>query len=242
MCTVTYLPVKNGCLITSNRDEHIARPAALVPAIYKHGDVKIIYPKDAKANGTWIALTDTGNAAVLLNGAFVKHQSNPPYRKSRGLVLLDIIAAASPESTFLTMDLDKIEPFTVVLYVDGFLFEGRWDGQKKHFVQLNEKEKYIWSSATLYDTETIEKRRSWFSKWIEDHQELSVSAAFNFHRFAGDGDSTNDVLMNRNNQLLTVSITGIDISSGAATMHYYDIAANEHTITNIQHRGAPVFL
>ncbi|MEX0680497.1 MAG: hypothetical protein WD097_03875 [Balneolales bacterium] len=28
MCTVTYLPFPNGCIITSNRDEKKSRPAA----------------------------------------------------------------------------------------------------------------------------------------------------------------------------------------------------------------------
>lgn len=234
MCTVTYLPYKDGCLLTSSRDEHIARPAAIAPAVYQHGDASLVYPKDAKTNGTWLAVTENGNAAVLLNGAFVKHVSAPPYRKSRGLVLLDIIAAESPESFFLTMHLENIESFTVVLYIDGFLFEGRWDGKKKYFVQLNEHEKYIWSSATLYTPETVEKRRSWFSKWVEENEDLSVEAALNFHRFAGDGDTANAIFMNRDNQLLTVSITAIDMRTDAATMHYYDVAINEHFVTTMQ--------
>lgn len=234
MCTVTYISTKHGCLFTSSRDENRLRPKAIEPVLYDCGGMKIVYPKDTKANGTWIAIAENGNAAVLLNGAFQKHISNPPYRKSRGLIFLDIITQEKPEYYFLMIDLDNIEPFTLIIYTNGFLFEARWDGSKKHFIQLDESDRYIWSSATLYSTETVEKRKRWFEAWSEQEKEPTASGIFNFHRFAGDGESSNDILMNRNNEMLTVSITGIDICLDAATMHHFDLVDNKHYLQSIQ--------
>ena len=242
MCTVTYLPFKYGCFLTSSRDESIARPKALAPEVYHDNHCKIIYPKDAKANGSWIAVAENGNAAILLNGAFVKHIARPPYRKSRGLILLDVIASAIPELYFLEMDLNNIEPFTLVLFIHGFLFEARWDGAKKYLVQLDEKENHIWSSATLYTPETAAKRSTWFEKWTKENKDISAAAVLKFHRFAGDGDSSNSVLMNRDNEMLTVSITGIEMRLDAATMHHLDVIDNLHSIKTIQLQTVAVSL
>lgn len=223
MCTVTFIPQKEGCFITSNRDEKAARPKAVAPAVYANYNVTLLYPKDAAANGTWIAMNESGNAAVLLNGAFVKHEPEPPYRKSRGLVFLDIIASAEPMDWFAEINLYKIEPFTVVILQEGKLYECRWDGIKKHYQQLNEKQPHIWSSATLYPDEVISKRKQWFNQWLTDHPLPSQKDIFSFHQFAGDGDIHNDVLMNRDGHMLTVSITGIEMNAEKGTMHYLDL-------------------
>ncbi|MES2847579.1 MAG: NRDE family protein [Bacteroidota bacterium] len=234
MCTVTYIPTKHACFITSSRDENVLRPRAIMPAVYKHNDVNLVYPKDAKANGSWIAFTQNGNAAVLLNGGFIKHLPQPRYRKSRGLVFLDIISHNQPEFCFLGMKLDNIEPFTLVLFIGGYLFEARWDGEQKHFTQLDEKDTYIWSSATLYTPEIINKRKKWFEKWVVENPYPTAASIFDFHCFAGDGDSTNSVLMNRNNEMLTVSITGIDIRMDTSTMHHFDLKENTHALRSLQ--------
>ena len=223
MCTVTFIPQKESCFITSNRDEKAARPKAVAPAVYANYNVTLLYPKDAAANGTWIAMNQSGNAAVLLNGAFVKHEPEPHYRRSRGLVFLDIIASAEPMDWFAEINLYKIEPFTVVILQEGKLYECRWDGIKKHYQQLDEKQPHIWSSVTLYPGEVISKRKQWFNQWLTDHPLPSQKDIFSFHQFAGDGDIHNDVLMNRNGDMLTVSITGIEMNSEKGTMHYLDL-------------------
>ena len=58
---------------------------------------KIIFPKDPKAGGTWYAIDEFGTILVLLNGADEKHKVQLPYRKSRGLIVLDIISSGSPK-------------------------------------------------------------------------------------------------------------------------------------------------
>lgn len=226
MCTVTYIPAKYGCLLTSSRDESIMRAKALPPAEYMHNEVQLIYPCDKQANGSWIAITETGNAAVLLNGAFEKHIAMPPYRRSRGLIFLDIISHPQPEFSFLGINLTNIEPFTLILFLNGLLYEARWDGLNKHFKQLEPSVPHIWSSCTLYSSDTAAERKRWFEKWLSEHNSQQPMTVFNFHKFAGDGDKNNNVLMNRNNQMLTVSITGIEINGDKATIRYDDVTNN----------------
>jgi hypothetical protein len=205
-----------------------------MPGLYEHNGVNIVYPKDAKANGSWIAFTQTGNAAVLLNGGFVKHTAKPPYRKSRGLVFLDIISHPQPGFCFLEISLDNIEPFTLILFIEKYLFEARWDGSQKHFTQLDESSSHIWSSVTLYSPEIISKRKLWFENWLKENKKPSHKPVFNFHRFAGDDDNTNSILMNRNNEMLTVSITGIDIRMDTATMQHFDLRDNTYALKSLQ--------
>ena len=119
MCTVTFIPGRDDIYLTSNRDEQTARRQALYPQVYE----ELIYPKDAMAGGSWIALKNSGDAAVLLNGAFVKHQRVSTWRKSRGLVFLDIIQAEQPLTSFQDLQLNDIEPFTLVLFINQMLFE-----------------------------------------------------------------------------------------------------------------------
>ena len=95
MCTVTYLPLAQGYFLTSNRDEKSIRKKALQPSKFETGSGILLFPKDADANGTWIAAHDRGESVVLLNGAFESHVSNPPYERSRGLVLLDLFESSS---------------------------------------------------------------------------------------------------------------------------------------------------
>lgn len=223
MCTVTFLTVNNRFHITSNRDEKMLRKNAVHPAAYKHDNILLTYPKDADAGGTWIAMKDNGDAAVLLNGAFKSHGAKPPYRKSRGLIFLDIFSSDSSLKTFNFIPLHNIEPFTIIIFENKNLFECRWDGNKKYQQQLDINKPYIWSSATLYSAEVIQRREEWFNKWLLENPSPSQEDILAFHQFGGEGDAHNDFLMNRNNIMLTVSVTGIELNANSASMHYLDL-------------------
>lgn len=227
MCTVTYIPSKEYLHITSNRDEKNWRSDALAPAAYPSISGNITYPKDGDAGGTWIAAHEIGNVVVFLNGAFVCHVPQPPYRKSRGLVLLDLVNQRSPVSAFEMLNLQNIEPFTAVIRDDGRLYECRWDGKKKYSVELNAEAPHIWSSATLYDDETIAKRKRWFDEWIGENSAPDQDEILHFHQFTGDGDAHNDLMMNRDGKVFTVSITSVEISSKGLKMDYLDLKNDE---------------
>jgi uncharacterized protein with NRDE domain len=226
MCTVTFIPVKDKIFITSNRDEKKSRKKAIPPAIYNYQGVKLIFPKDAEAGGTWIAMKENGHAGVLLNGAFISHVAEPPYRKSRGLIFLDIFSTDRPSAEFLKTNLESIEPFTFVLLEENSLYEFRWDGNERYCKQLPSHRPHIWSSATLYDGLVVKKREQWFASFLNNNPTPTQLDILNFHRFTGDGDNNNDLLMNRNNGLSTVSISGMLLTSDRGSMKYLDMKSN----------------
>lgn len=236
MCTVTYLPLRNSILLTSNRDERIVRLPALLPEKYKGNSGEMLMPKDGQAGGTWIAVHNNGNAMVLLNGAFKKHWPNTAYRKSRGLVFIEIFDGYSPTANFDCIDLQGIEPFTLVIWEHGKLIEAKWDGVAKYIMPLSVTEPRIWSSVTLYDAETTTKRKTLFEQWLNDTPYRTGEQIRLFHEFAYDGDI--NIKMKDNGQLQTVSITCIEIMNRKVTMHYKDMMAglvsvNEWHITSL---------
>ncbi len=222
MCTVSFVLVKDAVIITSNRDEHIQRENAAAPDFHQIQNKKIIFPKDARAGGTWFAAGDNGVVAVLLNGAFKKHSPQPPYRKSRGLILLEIIEADEPLSFFKTISLNNIEPFTVVLYQPGFLHELRWDGNAKYEKALDITGNYIWSSATLYSDEIIEHRENLFDRFIHSADGITAQTVHEFHA-SNNGDTENGFVISRQTGMKTFSITQAVVQSDVVNFLHADL-------------------
>jgi hypothetical protein len=223
MCTVTFIPCKEHIILTSNRDEKHWRSHAHAPARHPFNTGNILYPRDGDAGGTWFAVHENGNAVIFLNGGFVKHEPAPPYRRSRGLILLDLLDSASPYDTFTSIDLNNIEPFTAIIWGDGRLFECRWDGNKKHSKAMNATVPHIWSSVTLYDEQVVAKRNQWFANWLLKHPSATQDDILHFHQFTGDGDSHNDLLMNRDGKVFTVSVTSVIMRPDKASLRYLDL-------------------
>jgi hypothetical protein len=233
MCTVTYIPGKNGFFLTSNRDEHVTRGIAIAPEIYNAGNARLLYPKDPDKNGSWIAAKNNGDLVVLLNGAFVKHATQKNYKKSRGLVLKEIIEAELPTYHYNAMDLDGVEPFTLVLYASGSLYECRWDGEKKHITSISSKMAHIWSSATLYDKMAASKRDSWFSDWHRSDYPKTAKGIIHFHKHTGEGDLRDGLVINRDGKIKTMSVTNISVMPGNISMTYEDLKANKQYINDL---------
>jgi hypothetical protein len=222
MCTVTFVPVNDKVFITSNRDERSSRKIAVSPSVCYHKGSKLIFPKDADAGGSWIALNANGNAAVLLNGAFEKHERRNNYIRSRGLVLIDVIAEAKPVRFLVKAVLTFIEPFTMIIWENNCLYEFRWDGTVKHCVQLRNNRHHMWSSATLYDKEAVKKREYWFARFLNRTPVPGEESILHFHTTAGDGNAENDLRMTRHGLYATVSVTLISLSDVSGSMVYLD--------------------
>ena len=111
MCTVSFVYSQDKIIITSNRDEKVIRPNAIPPKKHTINGKSIFFPKDPKAGGTWFAVDVYGTVLVLLNGAEEKHEVKLPYRKSRGLIVLDIISSESPKDFWSQIDLENSNPF-----------------------------------------------------------------------------------------------------------------------------------
>ena len=152
MCSVSFVPLEDGFILTSNRDEKIGR-LTYEPQLYFENNALLLYPKDANAGGTWIVAKENNTCIVLLNGAFENHQKKAQYRKSRGLILKEIITAEDPFFHFSKMNLKDIEPFTLIIFFKATLTDVKWDGVRKHILPKSTTQPHFWSSATLYNQE-----------------------------------------------------------------------------------------
>lgn len=229
MCTATYLPLSsNGFILTHSRDEKAIRPAAYPPRAVSIGGQSVTFPQDPQGRGTWIAQS-ADLTVCLLNGAFGPHQPQPPYKHSRGLVVLDVFDYVSVDSFINQYSFTGIEPFTLLLAETGRLLELRWTGER---VFTNEKEStkpHIWSSVTLYAPDVIGKREQWFNTWWRQQSSPSVNDIRGFHQSAGDGDPENDLRMNRHGETYTLSLTSIWHDGGRVEMIYEDFVQNTLT-------------
>ena len=225
MCTVSFVNANGKIIITSNRDEKTLRPNAIEPRNYLINNKKIIFPKDKKAGGTWFAIDENSTILVLLNGADEKHTLKESYRKSRGLIVLDLISSKSVIHAWKFIDLNNIEPFTLVLFENQRLYQLRWNELEKTTLELDTNQSNIWSSSTLYPKEIREKRANWFCTFLDTKPEVNAEEMFNFHRYTEAENTENGLVINRNDTLKTLSITQTIIEKNKVEIHYNDLIA-----------------
>jgi hypothetical protein len=230
MCTVSVILKSDEIIITSNRDEKTLRLPALAPQKYNLNKKAIFFAKDTQANGTWFAADNKGNAVVLLNGAFKKHESKPPYFKSRGLVVLDIISDINPIDSLEQYQLQDIEPFQVIVKYEKLIKRMVWDGNQKHFSDLISPYS-IFSSVTLYEEEIICEREQQFLSFLEVNPHPEASNLFEFHQ--QNHDEENGFVMNRNNLVKTISISQLVIGKETTFYKYLDLQNNSETTHQI---------
>ena len=236
MCTVSFVNSNGKYIITSNRDEKVLRPSAIAPKNYLINNKKILFPKDAHAGGTWYAVNDEGNIIVLLNGAKEKHQLKPAYRKSRGLIVLDLISATSIIEAWQLIDLEGIEPFTLVVFESQELYQLQWNELEKEKLTLDKNKSHIWSSSTLYPKNIREERASWFNQFMSQKLIVKKKDLFHFHSNTEEDDTENGLVINRNGILKTVSISQTVIEMNKISFHYHDLITdkkNKNTFTVI---------
>ncbi|MGF2413568.1 MAG: NRDE family protein [Ferruginibacter sp.] len=223
MCTVAFIPKGNQYYFASLRDEDPARTPALIPGVHSSGDGCYLAPTDGKAGGTWIGISVSGSIIILLNGGFKDHQRHPAYRKSRGLIVAELLLANFPVAQWQLIDTDAIEPFTLIVFEANNLFELVWDGTVKHCKKLQNCQPYIWSSATLYSPAAKLHRQQLFDNWMTRNEAISASSVLNFFKL--NDDKENGFIIHRNNKMQTLSYSFITLDSNQhAVMQYYDLS------------------
>lgn len=228
MCTVSFIPRSNNdFILTSNRDESPNRNT-LAPQLYEVNGVKLLFPKDETAGGTWIGASTKKRLICLLNGGFVAHQPTENYRLSRGLVVTELLTSDNIAEKIITFNFKGIEPFTIILVdwsVDLSLNELVWDGENIHFSKKL-LQPTIWSSSLLYSDKVKKKRETWFSEFIHSNKVLREEEIINFHKTAGEGDKETNLIMDKI-FVRTKSITEFSKRNGVNEMRYEDLMTNK---------------
>lgn len=226
MCTVVFIPSRNKFQFASLRDENPLRPKAIEPTLHTTDTASFIAPVDALAGGTWAGFNQFGNVIILLNGAHTNHLRQPYYRKSRGLVVLALLASELPVVDWALLDLAGTEPFTLVVGSDWHLFELVWDGQHKTKTLLDITKPHIWSSSTLYDTQAKAHRSGLFQQWITNRPRVNRQSLLDF--FLSYQEAENGFLMNRNGIIKTLSYSFIEMNKHKQGRYsYHDLTTDQ---------------
>ena len=165
MCTVTFVPTKEGFVFTSNRDEDPRRAAHNIVEDQR-GDRTVFFPQDEGASGTWFAYSNVDQFACILNGAFKPHQRKAFYPMSRGIMALAYFDYTSIDEFINAFNFDGMEPFTLLLYNKGDFRELKWNEVELHLRKLSPQEVHLWSSATLYTQEWWIDRSVNFNEFV----------------------------------------------------------------------------
>ena len=193
MCLLSYVKLDDQLVITSNRDISIKRPAA-TPINQHHINGKSMhFPRDHKG-GSWLVHNDH-SIVILLNGGDENHVPLSHYRKSRGLILLEIFSSMHFLKSWEDHDLSNIEPFTLIFLSLGSslqmdsqqtsekeLHKLVWDGENKHQQILDPKQNHIWLSSTLYEPQEKEAVISIFEtkKFTSSEEILTFNCKNNY--------------------------------------------------------------
>jgi uncharacterized protein with NRDE domain len=232
MCTVTLLPLgETDFVLTSNRDEAPDRES-LNPDFYTEEGVKLLYPKDVLAGGTWIGVSEKNRLVCLLNGGFTLHERLAEYRMSRGVVVKDLLTTSNYLDLIETYNLLNIEPFTIVLvdWVDDLKFyEFVWDGEQKHVRKLPLEPK-IWSSSTLYSKDMKQARLDWFGTYKAKNN-LNPESIWHFHHTAGIENKDFGVIMDRG-FVKTTSMTQVLKDHSNIKMNFFNLQKNTVSKSN----------
>ncbi len=223
MCTVTYIPKENSeFILTHNRDEDIKRAIATPPIEKLINGEKHLLPIDPQGGGTWIGISETGRVASLLNGGSESYNYNPPYRHSRGKVILDYFSCPDFISFYNSYNFNELEPFTLLVFEDNNMFELIVNESNISMKELDVKKPHIYSSSSLYTDKSKEERRLSFFEWFYKTQNISQETAMKFHHnflFEKEKDKSKiwgDYILN------TVSITSVYSTLDKAEIHYSD--------------------
>lgn len=227
MCTLTYIPKSDGFILTSNRDEAKSRKVASFPKYKTIEGQKVLFPQDGDAFGSWIA-TSKDRLVNLLNGAWEKYKHDPPYRKSRGIVLLDSFKYNDFKDFSLQYDFDNIAPFTIVCldFKNQLSIEVlRWDGKEHSIETLNPQEPHIFSSAPLYPESIRKEREKMFAEFLKSNDQISAEDMVNFHQFGGNENAP--IKLDESHFVHTISITSVEKKANELCMQYHDLIQNE---------------
>ncbi len=210
------------------------REAAMPPEFKHHAKVRLLFPHDPKGKGTWIAASSFGKVACLLNGAWEKHISEPPYRLSRGLVLLALFDYTTTQEFVKEYTFEGVEPFTLVVAEQQSLMQIRWDGNKIDLQVLDSGKPHIWSSVTLYEAGVIKARQKFFHEYLSQLISKPNEAMLNFHRFNGNEDFPFGIEMKAGGQTQTVSISQLEVGPQSIGFTYLDTLTQEQSFAELQ--------
>ncbi len=210
MCTVTIATQSDGFEIIMNRDERFDRPPESPPGWITPD---IFGPLDPQSGGTWIAHNKKGAWGCLLNGYFELHDTGTKGKKSRGNILLDMLAQENPLNYAAAFKASPYQSFRLIIGTKTQHKLFVWDGRiyKEQDFYAAQDKAFMISSSSLRQDEVLAHRKNLFL----NHK----GPLIDFHKINNSPEI--DPLMRRDYSR-TTSITVMNITKHAAQMSYFE--------------------
>ena len=212
MCIISFYKENDQVILTHNRDESISRVAS--PQVEKRvWEGKTYFaPVDQEKQGTWIFYNEDYIACILNGGKTKPTTLKSTYRKSRGLILLDVMKYENVIEYARNEDFTDIAPFTMFIYdlknkKTNLLF---WDEKELEINYLSENNFVFRCSSTLYTSENMHDLEKLFPKF----NEVTSDEIFSLHQSIQMKDG--DVAPGK----ATTSITQIFANNSEINMKY----------------------
>jgi hypothetical protein len=175
MCTLSFIPLKNGYLLAMNRDELNRRAAAIPPAEHPVGNLQLLYPQEP-SGGTWIGANSNGNLLALMNANAEEGASSPqlpPKLKSRGEIIPAILREGTrgeTERALSAYTFSGMHPFRLfgIFREDHEIRQWRWDGVRLS-LRTHDWVRNHWFSSSRSDARAESVRGKAFEmSWSEN--------------------------------------------------------------------------
>ena len=226
MCILSYVPTKDGFVLTFNRDEVFSRKTK-APDHYTIDDQQLVFPKDTKYGGSWIGINETRSVVGCMLNAKGKSPKIPS--KSRGVIFIDNLIRGGVNLN--ENELCHIAPFTLLFfYVQSqVVVKYYWDGIDLKRENNPMSSPLVLCSSSLYTEAIISELREEFKNQISDKSEVENTTS-SFHKKCLFYKN-HPIYLKKNSDIQTVSITTILKNKKGFTLTYADLQENtEQTI------------
>ena len=221
MCTVSIVPVADGCRMVCNRDERRTRAAAHPPRAFPTEVSRAIYPQDPVSGGTWIGVNDDGLMVALLNRTAVGTTSRVSPPRSRGSIvpmLLAFTSIAEAMHAYDAIDITQVEPFRILMAHRSSVAVITGDRAHSHSEVFPLLGPVMFTSSSLGDAVVETPRLRLFELLVLADPDW-MRGQFRFHRHRWAERPAISVHMARQDAI-TVSRTTIDVTSRDINLHY----------------------
>jgi len=219
MCSVSFLPQKDGFVLAMNRDESLSRVSALPPDVLSCDGVSMLYPREL-SGGTWIGVNSAGMAFSLINWYSQPEDAhgNPISRGEVVRALLSARSAKEAASLLKELPLMRMNPFRlmVVSLSEHSLVEWHSGGGTFEPFALPWR-RHHWFSSSLDEAKATQVRRRTSARILGNSCELPLLRKL--HRSHAPKAGPFSLCMHRTDAC-TVSYTEIIVHGSLASIYY----------------------
>ncbi|MDA7645651.1 hypothetical protein N8642_04755 [bacterium] len=223
MCTVTFIPSREGYRVGMNRDEHRTRVKGVFSGPRTQGQTQVVGPAEP-TGGMWIGANSFGVTYALLNW-YSRPFDGIGKPISRGKLVESVawLGAKNEVQAYLVgQELKRFRPFRLVgvFGAEKKVSEWCWDGIQLGLLEHSWKIRH-WASSGFDELGAQQARRNVFES-LSDSSELNGSQWLrSFHRSHLPEKGAMSVCMHRS-EAATVSYTDFVVESGLVTVNYFD--------------------